>query len=145
MSMIDSKLLLSDAQALTATADSTNSIDFGSDRDMGRGEPWAMVMVVDVAADTADADETYSILLETDSTSAFSSATTIYSETLTPANLTAGSQHIFPLGVSNEQYVQATYTLGGTTPSVTVTTYLSPLCDVNTADGIYYAGGYSIS
>lgn len=145
MSMIDSKLLLSDAQALTATADSTNSVDFSSDRDMGRGEPWAMVMVVDVAADFTTTDETYAFALETDSTSAFSSATTIYSETIAAASLTAGSKHIFPLGMTNEQYVQAVYTLGGTTPTITVTTYLTPLCDVNTADGIYYAGGYSIS
>lgn len=145
MSMIDSSHLLSDSQALTETADSTNSVDFSSDRDMGRGEPWAMVMVVETAADTADADETYAIALETDSDSAFGSATTIYSETLTAANLTAGSQHIFPLGVSNERYVQAVYTLGGTTPSVTVSTYLTPLCDVNTADGVFYSGGYSIS
>lgn len=144
MSMIDAKLLLSDAQALTATADSTNSIDFSSDRDIGRGEAWALVMVVDVAADFTTGDETYTVEIETDSTSAFSSATSLFSTAILAAALTAGSTHIFPLGVTNEQHVQAVYTLAGTTPTVTVTTYLTPLCDVNTANGIYYASGYTV-
>lgn len=145
MSMIDSKLLLSDAQALTATADSTNSVDLGSDRDIGRGEPWALVVSVGVAADFTTGDETYTFGVETDSTSAFSSATEIFSQAVLAADLTAGSLHVFPLGVSNEQHVQVVYTLAGTTPTATVTTYLTPLCDAPTAEGIYYGSGYSVT
>jgi hypothetical protein len=144
MSMIDSKLLLSDAQALTATADSTNSVDFSSDRDIGRGEAWAMVMVVDVAADFTTGDETYTFAIETDDNSSFSSATTLFSTAILAASLTAGSQHVFPLGITNERYVQAVYTLAGTSPSATVTTYLAPLNSVNTSSGVYYASGYTV-
>ena len=60
---IDDFLKLSDAQALTATADSTNVIDLSSDRDIGKGQAMAFVVSEGVAADVADADETYSFQL----------------------------------------------------------------------------------
>ena len=74
---IDKDLKMSDAQALTATADSTGFINLGSDRDIGKGEAMAFVVSVGVAADVADADETYSFQLESDSTAAFSSSTIV--------------------------------------------------------------------
>ena len=46
---LDGQNLYSDAQALTATAASTNLIDHGSDRDLGIGEPLVAVIVVDVS------------------------------------------------------------------------------------------------
>ena len=47
---IDAQNLYSDAQAITADAASTNSIDHGSDRNIGLGEPLSVVIIVDVAA-----------------------------------------------------------------------------------------------
>ena len=41
----DAQNLFSDAQALTVTADSTNVIDLGVDRNVGQGEPLAVVIV----------------------------------------------------------------------------------------------------
>ena len=61
--ILDSLLKFSDAQALTATADSTNVIDLSNDRDIGIGEPMALVVTVGVAADFTTGDETYQFLL----------------------------------------------------------------------------------
>lgn len=139
---IDSLLKFSDAQALTATADSTNVVDLGSDRDIGIGEAMAVVVTVGVAADIANADETYQFQVETDSVEALSSATVIADQTVAAASLTAGDKVVLPIGFANERYLQVVYTLGGTTPSVTVDAQLMPL---NQVDGyVNYANGYTI-
>ena len=130
--MQDLQTKLSSAQALTATADSTNYYDTTTAYDMSRGEPLAMVITVDTAADVASGNETYAFALETDDNTSFSSATTLVSKTIAGASLTAGSQHILAFQTGAERYLQAVYTLGGTTPSITVTTELKALCDVNT-------------
>ena len=87
---VDNELQFSDAQALTATADSTNYIDLSNDRNIGRGEPMGLVITVGVAADVADADETYQFQLETDDNTSFSSSTIIGDATIAGALLTAG-------------------------------------------------------
>lgn len=128
---IDDFLKLSAAQALTATADSTNVIDLSSDRDIGKGEAMAFVISVGVAADVADADETYSFQLETDDNAAMTSSTIVAGGVIAGAALTAGSLHVFPIATANEQFLQGVYTLGGTTPSVTVDTWVAPLSTVD--------------
>lgn len=140
--ILDSKLQFSDAQALTGTADSTNVIDLSNDRDIGIGEPMALVVTVGVAADFTTTDETYQFQLETDDNAAMSSSTIIGDVTVAAANLTAGDKVVIPLGHSNERYLQVVYTLGGTTPTVTVDAYLQPLSMI---DGyVTYASGYSV-
>lgn len=141
---IDSQMQLSDAQALTATAASTNEIDFGGDFDIGRGEPMAVVFTVDVAADVADADETYQFDVRTDDNAAMSSAVVIGSRTIAGSLLTAGSTHIIPLPLVNERYLDVNYTLGGTTPSLTVTSFLQPMSMIDSAN-VYYADGFTIT
>ena len=128
---IDDFLKLSDAQALTATADSTNVIDLSSDRDIGKGQAMAFVVSVGVAADVADANETYSFQLETDDNASMTSSTIVAGGAIAGASLTAGSIHAFPIATANERYLQGVYTLGGTTPSVTVDAWVAPLCDVD--------------
>tara|TARA_R110000851_G_scaffold88070_9_gene192202 strand:+ start:455 stop:883 length:429 start_codon:yes stop_codon:yes gene_type:complete len=141
--ILDSLLKFSDAQALTATADSTNVIDLGLDRDIGIGEPMAVVITVGVSADVADADETYQFQLETDDNAAMSSSTVIGDVTVAGANLVAGDKVVIPIGHSNERYLQVLYTLGGTSPSVTVDAFLQPFSMI---DGtVTYASGYSIT
>lgn len=143
---VDAKLQLSDDQALTATAASTNVIDLGIDRDIGRGEPMCAVITVTTAADTANADETYSFALETDDNDSFSSATVLATYAPAAATLAAGYQFIIPLAHENERYLRLNYTLGGTTPSVTVSAYLSPQNFVDSGSGkVYYDGGYTVS
>ena len=140
---IDDFLKLSDAQALTATADSTNVIDLSLDRDIGKGEAMAFVISVGVAADIADADETYSFQLETDDNAAMTSSTIVAGGLIAGAALTLGSLHAFPIATANEQFLQGVYTLGGTTPSVTVDTWVAPLSTVD--QSTLYEGGFDIS
>ena len=141
--ILDSLLKFSDAQALTATADSTNVIDLSNDRDIGIGEPMGIVITVGVTADITTGDETYQFQLETDDNAAMSSSTIIGDVTVAAASLTAGDKVVIPLGHSNERYLQVLYTLGGTTPSVTVDAFLQPLSMI---DGtVTYASGYSIT
>lgn len=141
---IDAENQLSSAQALTATADSTNYIDLGVDRDVGKGEPMALVISVGVAADTANADETYQFQLETDDNTSFSSSTIVADATIAGSALTAGSVHVIPMGHTNERYLQGVFTLGGTTPSVTVDAWVAPLNAVESG-AVYYASGFTVS
>ncbi len=62
----DAFLLLSDAQAVTADAASTNALALGAAGvDVGIGEPLAVVFVIDVAADYTTGDETYKFAVRT--------------------------------------------------------------------------------
>jgi len=142
--ILDAQHLFSDAQALTATAASTNLIDLGTDGNVGVGEAMAVVIVLDVAADDSDADETYVAAIQTDTVAAFSSATELGSLTITRGDA-AGSRYVFmlPKSAAAEQFLRINYTLGGTTPTATVTSFLIP------ADGVdfehSYPNGYTIS
>lgn len=140
---LDAQLLLSDAQAVTADAGSTNVIDLtASAPKLGDGEPLAVVMTVDVAADGTTTDETYTFVIQSDDNAGFSSATTVSTRTIAYASLTQYSTHIFviPPGIALERYLRLYYDVGGTTPSITVTAAVIPLNMVqkytNYADGI---------
>lgn len=141
--ILDSLLKFSDAQALTATAASTNVVDLSNDRVIGIGEPMALVVTVGVAADFTTTDETYQFDLQTDDNEGFSSATSIGSVAVPASALTAGDKVVIPLGHANQQYLRANYTLGGTTPSVTVDAFLQPLSMIDGA--VTYPSGYSIT
>lgn len=124
---LDAQQLYSDAQALTASAASTNIIDHEADFNLGSGEEMSVVIVLDVAADNTTTDETYVAALEVDDNSGFSSASSLGSVTI-PAGSAAGSKFFIsvPKGSDFEQYSRVYFTLGGTTPTVTVTTFLQP-------------------
>jgi len=141
---IDAQALFSDAQALTASAASTNLIDFGADRNIGIGEPMCAVIVLDVAADGTTGDETYSVGLEVDDNSSFSSATSIGTATITRSDA-AGSRYVIavPPSLSAERYMRLYYTLGGTTPTATVTSFLIPMNMLQ--NYVSYADGFTIS
>jgi len=128
--ILDAQLLLSDAQAITADAGSTNVVDLiASAPNLGDGEPLAIVMTVDVAADGTTTDETYSFVIQTDDNAAFSSAATVSTRAITYGNLTQYSTHIFmiPPGQALERYLRLYYDVGGTTPTITVSAYVAPL------------------
>lgn len=122
--LIDSRLEFSDEQALTATAASTNVIDLGSDVDVGPGRPLFVVVQVDVAADDTTGDETYVAALQTDDNASFSSATQIGSVTIA-AGAAAGTRYVLGFPYANERYVRLNYTLGGTTPTATLSAWLT--------------------
>jgi hypothetical protein len=124
--IIDALLLLSDAQALTATAYSTNTIDLGAvtpKREVGIGEPLALAITVDVAADVANADETYAFAFVQSANANLSSDDDLAYLAIARATLVAGYKFALaiPAGLITKQYIGAQYTLGGTTPSITVT------------------------
>lgn len=142
---IDSQLLFSDAQAVTADAGSTNIVDLGIARNLFDGEPLAVVLVVDVAADGTTTDETYEFQIETDGDVAFGSPTDLVAQSIGYASLTAGSKHILPIpaGAAVERYLRVYYNVGGTTPTITVTAFLQPYSLVQ-KDKVY-AKNYTIS
>lgn len=133
--LLDNRLMFSDGQALTATAVSTNVINLRSvttasavnanPREVGAGEQIYWVTSLDVAADGTSADETYTATLQTDDNEAFSSATTVDVITIVRGSA-AGTRYIRSLPSNGiEQFLRVNYTLGGTTPSVTVVSGLS--------------------
>lgn len=118
--------LLSDQQAITATAASTNYLDLGNPgtphgknqltRDIGKGEPVPFEVQVTEAFNNLTS---LKIDLEVDDNTAFSSATVVTTYTVLLADLVAGYNipHLFlPIGV-NERYVRLNYTVTGTAPT----------------------------
>lgn len=150
---VDNHNTFSDAQALTETTVSTNLVDLSAARAIGEGNPLAVMITVDVAADAGNNNETYQFTVQTDDNSSFSSpmnlTTILYGAlpSIPRAHLAAGSVIVLPLPVlsetTGERYVRVSYTLGGTTPSVTVTAELQPMNMVQAYRS--YAKGFTIS
>ena len=69
--ILDSQLLFSDAQAVTAAAGSTNTVDLSAVRDIGTGENVYVFVSVDVAFTDSGSDSTLTVALEGDSTTSF--------------------------------------------------------------------------
>jgi hypothetical protein len=97
MAIIDAQNLFSDAQAVTATAISTNVIDTSplganTGRDLGAGNPLYLVIVVGTAATAAGA-ATVTFSLESDSTADLATSATVHFTTaaIPKASLTAGA------------------------------------------------------
>jgi len=124
--IFDKKLQLSNAQAITASAASTNVIDFGDNgrvygasadinMDQGKGTPVPLLIQVVETFDTAAEDGTLTIAIQLDSTDTFTPDKSISLGTYTEAELVAGFQIPFdyiPKGV-NYQYMRLYYTVGG--------------------------------
>ena len=140
--IIDAQLMFSDAQALVATAASTNVYDSGSDRNLGLGEPLAVQVTVDVAAVAG----TLTISLQTDDNVAFASPTTVATTAaIAAAALVAGAKVILPVPADTaiERYLRLMYTFAGMT-SVTVTAFLTP-ANFTSSEGVYYADAITIT
>jgi len=118
----------SDKQALTATALGSNEIDLGVDGNLGIGTPMAVVITLGTAADDADADETYTVELQSDSDVGFGTAKVIQSAVI-ERGAPAGSKVVVhvPASTSADRYLRLNYVLGGTSPSVEVTAFLIPV------------------
>jgi len=125
--IFDNTLLLSNQQAITADAASTNVIDLGATgtpfggtaviRDIGIGKEMELSVIV---TQTFTNLTTMNIKVQTDDNSSFSSATTVYQSGEIPlATLVAGYQfkcpYSFGRGV-NERYVRLYYDITGTAP-----------------------------
>jgi hypothetical protein len=127
---LDALGLVSDAQAVTADAYSTNTVDLGNvnpDREIGTGEPVGFGLSIDVAADATTGDETYTFIVVQSDNADLSSHDALASYTLTAAQLAAGALFFLeiPIGFPTKRYVGIRYDVGGTTPSVTATAWLT--------------------
>lgn len=145
---LDALLLLSDAQAFSSDAASTNTIDLGNvtpKRNIGDGEPLAMCIGVDVAADFTTADETYEFQFIQSVNADLSSPTNLISRTIAASLLTAGTLHVIPIpaGAVTARYIGAFFNGGGTTPTITATIWIAPLSMIQRFQ--VYAKGYTVS
>lgn len=139
---LDRQNKVSDAQALTATAASTDFIDLGIERRIGTGEPMCFVVSCDVAM--GGTSPTLTIAVQSDDNAGFSSAATVVAHPQLSA-LPAGARVVIPLapGALTERFVRLNYTLGGTSPTVTLTAHLQPM---NMLQGdFYYADALTIA
>lgn len=148
--ILDALLLLSDAQALTATAFSTNTIDLSNvtpKRDIAVGEPMAIMLTVDVAADFTTGDETYIVQFVQSANANLSSPDVLAQWAILASALTVGASFVLPLPENRitKQYIGLQYTLAGTTPTVTVTASLQPMSMASVAKPQSYADAINIS
>ena len=124
MSLVDARLELSSAQALTASADSTNVIALTTARQVGAGKPLFVHFNVTVAADGTTTDETYAFGVATGA--ATSLGTVLATRTIGYATLVAG--YNFSMQVPQDgvlRYLGVEYVLGGTSPTITIDAYVS--------------------
>ena len=106
--MFDKTLVLSDEQAVTSTAASTNII-----KTNGGDVPNRLFLVIRVDVSFATCTSV-TPSVETDDASAFSSAETVMTLPTYPvASLTAGMVGIVPLPLGLKDYVRVKYTVAG--------------------------------
>lgn len=156
--ILDSQLQFSDGQAVTASAVGTNVIDLSQDRSMGNGEPLAVVITVDVAADQTTGDEDYTFEVEYASNAAQSTGRQLIGrrvfESGTPAApaqdadlLIVGFRIIIPIPptilAESEQFLGIRYVTAGTTPIITCTAFLQPMSMIDATND--YADGFDIT
>lgn len=147
--MITDKLnTFSEAQAVTASAPSTNVIDLGplthgnTVRDIGAGAPIYLVIAVGVTATAAGA-ATVAFSLQTDTAENFATAKTLFSSAPVPvAELGAGARPVVvavPRG--SERYLRVNYTVA--TGPLTAGQFSAYLVN-DVQDDIKYASGFEI-
>lgn len=126
--IFDRTLLFSNAQAITATAPSTDIVDLGATgtvygaasaliRDIGKGECVPLLIQVVEAFNTLTS---LTVTVQCDDNAAFSSPKDVLTVTLPLASLTAGRtmpMMAIPAGV-NERYMRLNYTVTGTAPTL---------------------------
>jgi len=119
--IFDRTNLLSDAQAITATARSTNVIDLGPinpgfARDIGKGKGIPLrVQVVEAFNNLTS----LTVALQVDDNAAFSSPVTVWSQVVVLADLLAGKVIVpeFITRGTKEQFMSLLYTVTGTAPT----------------------------
>ena len=113
--LLDQQALFSAAQAITATAASTNVIDTGSNKDVGKyGDIPLLIQVVEGFNNLTS----LTVTVQTDDNSAFSSAADVQSMTIPLASLVLGYKSpVITLPMKMERYIRLNYTVTGTAPT----------------------------
>lgn len=144
---LDAFLLVSDSQAVTVTAFSTNTIDLSSvspARDISQGEALGFGINVEVAADFTTGDETYTFEVVQSANANLSSPDVLGSVTRTAAQLAVGTLLFLPfMAPVTKRYIGLRYTTGGTTPTITVSAWLTSRALFSMVP-IHYARAYSV-
>lgn len=113
--ILDQNLILSDAQAVTATAASTNVIDLGVSRDIGPG--YEIPLLIQVVEDFNNLTS-LTVDVQTDDASNFGTATSLASQTIALASLKAGAKSAIQcIPVGTKRYLRINYTVTGTAPT----------------------------
>lgn len=113
--ILDQNLVLSDGQAITATAASTNIIDLSVARDVGPGYELPLLIQVGEAFNNLTS---LTIDVQTDDNSSFSSPTSLASQVIPLAALTVGAKSAIQcIPVGTERYLRVNYTVTGTAPT----------------------------
>lgn len=144
--MLSAEQIFSDAQALTGTAASTNVIDLGATgtvlgspaalvRDIGPGK--AVEFIVQLGVDSGGTSPTLDVDVEIDTVENFASPTVVASS----QQLAGGSAGdrvqlncTLPEG-TNQRYLRLNYTLGGTSPTYTITAGIVAADQTNVVPG----------
>lgn len=120
--IFDQQTLLSDAQAITATAVSTNTIDLGPIkaglvRDIGKGK--AIPLLIQVV-ETFNTLTSLTFALQVDDADTFGSPKTVWSSTVVLADLKAGKVIVpeFVTRGTDERFMRLNYTVTGTNPTL---------------------------
>lgn len=112
--ILDNHLKLSDEQAVTTSAASTNYIDQGAADQAINPGMWLVIQTPEAVTSTGAATVTFS--LQTDDNTSFGSASTVFvSNAIAKASLTINSEPVkvkLPLGL--ERYLRVYYTCGDT-------------------------------
>lgn len=113
--LLDAKLLMSNQQAITANAASTDVIDRGDTKDVGRAGDIPLLVQV---TETFNNLTSLAIAIQTDSDSGFGTAVTLATVTVALADLKAGYQlPIITLPKGVKRYLRLNYTVTGTAPT----------------------------
>lgn len=143
---VDAFLLVSDSQAVAATGFSTNTIDLSNvtpKRDVSVGEELGFAVAVEVAGDFTTGDETYTVEVVQSDNANLSSPDVIGAKLLTAAQRAVGALIYVPFGEVTKRYIGLRYTLAGTTPSITVSAWMTA-AKLFAKQSTYYARNYSV-
>lgn len=106
---IDKNLQVSNEQAVTASAASTDVIDFGqANPDAGMADLYAVITTDEAAAAAGAATVTFSVQDSADNSTFADVAVTV---AIAKATLVAGYQHVIPLPTKLRRYCRVYYTV----------------------------------
>lgn len=145
MAYVDAQGLFSDAQTITSSAASTNTIDLGAVRDIGTGEDLYVMVTVDTTMDDTGDNSSLTVALQGDSSTSFTPDGTQDLFTI-PALSAAGTKFFAKLDPNSAplqyRYIRLNYTPNN--GDLSAGAFTAAL-----VEGIeqlkYYASGYTVS